>query len=329
MNIGPAVAIAYSMPAAPFAVFFLNIDRRGDRRVATWQALQEFGLDAALVTRVPALDGRGLWRNGTLASMCAGAVTPVALGTVSPTRYVLGLRMTAGAAALLATTHNLLNSLAVSSGIAGTRPSHTICTFVSRPSVALILDDDARLASGTSASEVQQILVTAAAAANAADCATTVPNLRAAAKDGDGMSDPPWGQWDVLYLGYHGGFRGRPADLNRMRAFNVSFTGRAPSDSSVFESARPANVVRPVRRRRDDGHIFGTFAYVVRISSAAKLAQAVFPASMQLDSALAQANREGRVRLLAVERRLIVSVPSRPEDTDIQQLPAASRHRYT
>jgi len=263
--------------------------------------------------------------------MCAGAVTPVALGTISPARYVLGLRMTAGAAALLATTHNLLNTLAVVSGI-GTRASHTACTFVSRPSVALILDDDARLASGTSASEVQQILVAAAAAANAADCATTVPNLRAgtpaaAAKGGHGIPDPPWGQWDVLYLGYHGGFRGRPADLNRMRGFNVSYTGRAPSGSSAYDSVRPANVVRPVRRRRDDGHIFGTFAYVVRISSAAKLVQAVFPANMQLDSALAQANREGRVRLLAVERRLIVSVPSRPEDTDIQQLPAV-RHRY-
>ena len=290
-------------PSTSIPVFYLNMDRRVDRRAAVMQVLSELRLSH--VQRVPALDGLALWHNKTLGLACGSAVAPKALEGISLTRPVLGIRMTAGAAGLLSTTRELLLSLSLSAA-----PG---CNHSTGPNAALVLDDDVRLAPATSPREVRRMLRVAATAAASADCERhTSAVTRGKAENGraaGSTSTALWGQWDILALGYHGGFRGQPADLHPSFGYNVSLSGQL------------SNVVRPVRQRAEDGHLFGSFAYIVRMSSAAKLVDAVFPSELQLDSAYARANRQHRIRMLALSRPLFVSVPSRPGDTDIQQLP--------
>ena len=112
-----------------------------------------------------------------------------------------------------------------------------------------------------------------------------------------------------------GPMRRAGADKHAERSSNASASDDV--DSTGEDASAAVERILSVR-----GHVFGSFAYVVPVGrTAARVASALFPAEMQLDSALVDANRGGRLRLMAVARPLFVSAPSHQGDTDIQLLP--------
>lgn len=278
-----ALSVSNPMPQPPVRAYYLNLARRTERRLRIEGLLTTLGLSAH-GERVDAVDGTTLVRSSpsAFARACRDAIAPRVLHQLTrrasnpdlagvdgqglepgTRRWVLGVHVTSGAAALLATTYSLLDRLrARTSG------------------VALILEDDATLAPGT-------VDTTAI---------TRLLHDLAACTDRTSMPCEPW---DVVLLGYHGGWRGRPADLGAVRA-NLT---------STFDI------------RRVTGYAFGLFAYALNLASVPTLINAVFPASTQLDSAYLDANAKDRLRVLAVTKPLLTSVPSRPEETDIQRLP--------
>ena len=84
----------------------------------------------------------------------------------------------------------------------------------------------------------------------------------------------------------------------------------------------PTSMGGPLRRV---GNFFGLFAYVVRDGAAAlRVASAVFPCDVQLDSAFSDAAAEGALSVLHVASPLFTSPKSSPGETDIQRMDQAS-----
>ena len=201
-------------------------------------------------------------------------------------RYVLGVHLTSGAAALLATTRRLLLRLA-------SQPR------ASPADVVLILEDDVHLAPGVSPDAISQLLQ--ALKAHELDaCHLTRRGVTSVVDEKHAAARC---RWDMLLLGYHGGHRGRPADLSRRGGFEVNLTADQ------------------LEVQRVTGYAYGAFAYVVRLASVRRLLAAIFPSDKQLDSAYLDANANGRIRMMALRNPLLASRRSLPNDTDIQRLP--------
>ena len=217
--------------------------------------------------------------------------------------YVEGTSLTPGAAALCETTRRMLTRL----------PS----LLPPGAKVALILEDDARLAGADHAPDIRRLLGHLARSVGAPD-----------EDHGKGPSGRPF-PWDVLLLGSH------YADTHRGYSWGgISWwvspeegmrTGRTGWKAGSGWYTRTQFLAKPI-----NGLFFGLFAWVVRVDAAAMLADAVFPTSIQMDSAFVQASVAGRVRVLSLDRALLMSVRSSPNNSDIQKLPIRSycaRHR--
>ena len=302
------LALPFGTPreASDFGVLYLNTANRPERRRHIESVIRQMGLEN-VSQRVDALQGQQLYESGRMKEECARSLTDSAmerlLNASRAYEYVEGTGLTPGAAALCETTRRMLMRL----------PS----LLPPGAKVALILEDDARLASARRASDVRRLLGHLARSVGAPD-----------EEHGVGPSGRPF-PWDVFLLGSHSGETHRGYSWGGI-SWWVSpeeglRIGRSAWKAGSGWYPRTRFLAKPI-----NGLFFGLFAWVVHVDAAAMLADAVFPTSIQMDSAFVQASVAGRVRILSLERPLLESVRSSPNNSDIQKLPIRSycaRHR--
>ena len=150
-----------------FAVRYLNLSRRTDRLHQCQHFLASAGL-SDFAERVESHDGNELWSEDLLRFRCAGAVTREALASEEMREgWVMGGDMTSGAAALCATTRDLLMRYA---------------DDASAPPFLVVFEDDVDIAAGQRPSAVREL------------CEHLAGEAGAAAREAP---------WDVLLLGSH------------------------------------------------------------------------------------------------------------------------------
>jgi len=119
--------------------------------------------------------------------------------------------------------------------------------------------------------------------------------LLAGGAAGDGGAAARAVDWDVILLGTH-------------------------PESEIGEEVAPLPAATGGALRKV-GNFFGLFAYLVRnADSARKMDKCMFPCDNQLDSAMAMAGQDGRLKILHVGVPLLASPRSKPGDTDIQRM---------
>ena len=163
---------------SPFLVKYINLERRVDRRQSCEALLKACELHA-VSERFEAIDGLALWRKGMLSAACKDSVTPRALQDEALDKgWVMGGDLTPGAAALCATTLNLLKQ-------------HASGDSARRRQLLLILEDDVELAAGASATAVRDLLT------------LLTQSEEGTASSDDGGRAARALDWDVLLIGSH------------------------------------------------------------------------------------------------------------------------------
>jgi len=243
--------------------FYINLERRVQRRDACEALFRSAGLSRT--KRIVAVDGNELYLTGSLEAECVlkGAVTTRSFGDESMQYgWVVGYRMTPGAAGLCATTLQLLTS----GDIPADEPS-------------LVIEDDAQVADGQEPSALRDLLA-----------------LLAEGPDGEAARSC---DWDMIMVGTN------------------------PETTMLDKVAKLPDHLGGALRK--SGPFWGTFGYILRSRAAAeRIAAAIFPCDVQLDSALAYASQQGRIHVLHLETALLTSPKSLPGNTDIQRMDIAS-----
>lgn len=164
------------------------------------------------------------------------------------------------------------------------------------PAFLLVLEDDVQLANDARPFAVRELLLLLAGSSSSSSMTERSEGNSA---DDDGGAAARAASWDVLLLGTH---------------------PESEIDDAVV-APLPAALGGSLRRV---GTFFGLFGYVVRTSSLRRVVDALFPCDEQLDSALAEANAQGRLSVLHVGTPLLASAKSHPGQTDIQRMDVES-----